>query len=566
MLSELSVKNFALIEKLNIEFKSGLTVFTGETGAGKSIILDALDILMGARAYTEIIRTNKKSAYIEALFHPNKKDEINQILKQNGIEAEDDMLLISREINQDGRNKGRINGQLVTVSLIQEIAPFLVDVHGQHEQQSLLNDDTHLMILDQYIKNDINELKNEIKEDYKNINKLKSKLNSIDIDEQSRARKIDLYKFQIDEIKKAELEPNEDEELFKEYKKLSNLEDIYALLGEIDNLISSSDYNQEGMMDKIGHYMKSLEEYTDYDDKLNNFHQIIRDVYYMLEELSFDLDDYITNVEFDQNRLSQVEERLDLINKLKRKYGDSIEEIIEYKEDLEEKLNNLKNQTEHIQQLKQDLEKLHKKYDKKAKELSKLRKKFAQDFTLDIEDELKDLAMKKAKLKVEFNNKKRSEDGIDDIRFLISTNPGEDLKPLSKIISGGELSRIMLAFKNIMADIDRVETIVFDEVDKGIGGKTAQKMAEKLYRISKKRQVICVSHLPQVASMGDNHYYINKSTGQDKKTVTNIKGLDQDDIIKELARMLGGVKLTDTTKSHAREMLEMAADKKETIQ
>src|SRR6056297_1176694 len=243
MLSELSVKNFALIEKLNIEFKSGLTVFTGETGAGKSIILDALDILMGARAYTEIIRTNKKSAYIEALFHPNKKDEINQILKQNGIEAEDDMLLISREINQDGRNKGRINGQLVTVSLIQEIAPFLVDVHGQHEQQSLLNDDTHLMILDQYIKNDINELKNEIKEDYKNINKLKSKLDSIDIDEQSRARKIDLYQFQIDEIKKADLKPNEDEELFKEYKKLSNLEDIYALLGEIDNLISSSDYN-----------------------------------------------------------------------------------------------------------------------------------------------------------------------------------------------------------------------------------------------------------------------------------------------------------------------------------
>lgn len=566
MLSELSVKNFALIEKLNIEFKSGLTVFTGETGAGKSIILDALDILMGARAYTEIIRTNKKSAYIEALFHPNKKDEIDQILNQNGIEVEDDMLLISREINQDGRNKGRINGQLVTVSLIQEIAPFLVDVHGQHEQQSLLNDDTHLMILDQYIKNDINELKNEIKEDYKKINKLKSKLNSIDIDEQSRARKIDLYQFQIDEIKKAELEPNEDEELFKEYKKLSNLEDIYALLGEIDNLISSSDYNQEGMMDKIGHYMKSLEEYTDYDDKLKNFHQIIQDVYYMLEELSFDLDDYISNVEFDQNRLLQVEERLDLINKLKRKYGDSIEEIINYRKDLEEKLNKLENQTEYIKELKESLKELQNKYDKKAEKLSQIRKKSAQDFTQDIENELKDLAMKKAKLKVEFNNKKRSEDGIDDIRFLISTNPGEDLKPLSRIISGGELSRIMLAFKNIMADIDRVETIVFDEVDKGIGGKTAQKMAEKLYRISKKRQVICVSHLPQVASMGDNHYYINKSTGQDKKTVTNIKKLDQDDVIKELARMLGGVKLTDTTKSHAREMLEMAADKKETIQ
>ncbi|MDZ7672672.1 MAG: DNA repair protein RecN [Halanaerobiales bacterium] len=566
MLSELSIKNFALIEKLNIEFKSGLTVFTGETGAGKSIILDALDILMGARAYTEIIRTNKKSAYIEALFHPAKKDEIDKILSQNGIEVEDGMLLISREINQDGRNKGRINGQLVTVSLIQQIAPFIVDVHGQHEQQSLLNDDTHLMILDQYIKNDIKELKYEIKDYYKKINKLKSKLNSIDIDEQSRARKIDLYQFQIDEIKKADLQAGEDEELFKEYKKLSNMEDIYALLGEIDKLISSSDYNQEGMMDKIGHYMKDLEDYKDYDDKLNNFHQIIQDVYYMLEELSFDLDDYITNVEFDKNRLSQVEERLDLINRLKRKYGDSIEKITEYKEDLEEKLDNLKNQTEYIEEIKKELKELHKKYDKKAEELSKIRKENAQNFTKDIENELKDLAMKKAKLKVEFNRKNRAEDGIDEIRFLISTNPGEDLKPLSKIISGGELSRIMLAFKNIMADIDRVETIVFDEVDKGIGGKTAQKMAEKLYRISQKRQVICVSHLPQVASMGDNHYYINKSTGQDKKTVTNIEKLDQNEIIKELARMLGGVKLTETTKSHAREMLEMAADKKQTIQ
>jgi len=565
MLSELNIKNFALIDELNIELKPGFSVLTGETGAGKSIILDALDILMGARAYKEVIRTNESSAYIEALFYPDQKQELDEILSENGISPEDEMLLISREINEDGRNKGRINGQLVTVSLIQEIAPYLVDIHGQHEQQSLLNEDTHLMILDQYIKNDIKDLKREVKDYFSEIKAVKNKLSNLDIDEQSRARKIDLYQFQIDEITKANLEVGEDDRLFKKYKKLSNLEDIYALCGEIDSLINAEDYNQSGMMDKVGHYMKNLEEYTEYDDSLADFHQSLKNIYYELEELSFRLDDYISSTEFDKNELKKVEERLDLINRLKRKYGDSIEEILEYKDDLKEKLSELKNQEQIIDELENKLSKLKNQYDKKAKELSDIRKEAAEKFEADLKDELKDLAMEKARLKVQFAKAKRTAEGIDDVKFLISTNPGEDLKPLSRIISGGELSRIMLAFKNIMADIDRVETLVFDEVDKGIGGKTAQKLAEKLYRISSKRQVICVSHLPQVASMGDNHYYINKETTEKKKTVTNIQQLNKKETIEELARMLGGVKLTDTTKSHAREMLKMAKEKQQSI-
>jgi DNA repair protein RecN (Recombination protein N) len=565
MLSELNIKNFALINELNIKLQPGFNVLTGETGAGKSIILDALDILMGARAYKEVIRTGESSAYIEALFHPDKKDEIVNILSENGVSSEDDMLLISREINEDGRNKGRINGQLVTVSLIQKIAPYLVDIHGQHEQQSLLDEDTHLMILDQYIKNDIKDLKADVRDYYSQIQSVKSKLNNIDIDEQSRARKVDLYQFQIDEIKKANLEKGEDKSLFQEYKKLNNMEEIYALCGEIDNLINAEDYNQEGMMDKVGHYMKNLEEFTEYDDRLADFHQSLQNVYYELEELSFGLDDYISSVDFDQQRLKKVEERLDLINRLKRKYGESIPEILEYKEELEEKLSKLKNQEKIIEELNLKLDKLKEKYDKKAVQLSKKRKEQAEQFEKDMKAELKDLAMEKARLKVDFKKSGRTKEGIDDVKFLISTNPGEELKPLSKIISGGELSRAMLAFKNIMADIDRVETIVFDEVDKGIGGKTAQKLAEKLYRISTKRQVICVSHLPQVASMGDNHYYINKKTTENKKTVTSIQKLNQKEIIEELARMLGGVKLTDTTKSHAREMLKMAKEKQQSI-
>ena len=565
MLSELNIKNFALINELNIKLQPGFNVLTGETGAGKSIILDALDILMGARAYKEVIRTGESSAYIEALFHPDKKDEIDNILSENGVSSEDDMLLISREIKEDGRNKGRINGQLVTVSLIQEIAPYLVDIHGQHEQQSLLDEDTHLMILDQYIKNDIKDLKADVSDYFSQIQSVKNKLNNIDIDEQSRARKVDLYQFQIDEIKKANLEKGEDKSLFQEYKKLNNMEEIYALCGEIDNLINAEDYNQEGMMDKVGHYMKNLEEFTEYDDRLADFHQSLQNVYYELEELSFGLDDYISSVDFDQQKLKKVEERLDLINRLKRKYGDSISEILEYKEELKEKLSELKNQEKIIEELNSKLEKLKEKYDEKAVKLSKIRKEQAEQFEKDMKAELKDLAMEKARLKVDFKKSGRTKEGIDDVKFLISTNPGEELKPLSKIISGGELSRAMLAFKNIMADIDRVETIVFDEVDKGIGGKTAQKLAEKLYRISTKRQLICVSHLPQVASMGDNHYYINKKTTENKKTVTSIQKLNQKEIIEELARMLGGVKLTDTTKSHAREMLKMAKEKQQSI-
>lgn len=565
MLSELNIKNFALIDKLNIKFQTGFNVLTGETGAGKSIILDALDILMGARAYKEIIRTDKNTAYIEALFHPEKKEQIDQILTDNGIDYEDEMLLISREINEDGRNKGRINNQLVTISLIQKIAPFLIDIHGQHEQQTLLNEEAHLKILDQYSKEEIKDLKEGVQESYREIQKIKEKLKELDIDQQSRARKIDLYQFQIDEIKKADLKVNEDEKLFNEYKKMSNMEEIYALCGEVNNFITAEDYNQEGIMEKVGRYMKRLEDYKGYDEDLAEFHKTLQNIYYDLEKLNFSIDDYLTDNEFDKKRLEQLEQRLDLINKLKRKYGDSIEDILDYKEQLEEKLLRLKNQNEIINSLEDKLKKYKKSYDKKAKQLSKIRKKMAADFESQLKEELMDLAMEKTKLKVEFKKSQRSITGIDDIRFLISTNPGEELKPLSKIISGGELSRVMLAFKNIMADIDQVETIIFDEVDKGIGGKTAQKMAEKLYRISTKRQVICVSHLPQVASMGDTHYYINKSTNRNKKTVTNIKKLKKEEIIEELARMLGGVKLTETTKKHAREMIKMAEEKQKSI-
>lgn len=565
MLTELNIKNFALIDELNIEFQAGFNVLTGKTGAGKSIILDALDILMGARAYKEIIRTDKNTAYIEALFHPQKMEEIEDLLAKNGIKKEEEGLIISREINQDGRNKGRINGHLVTVSLIQKIAPLLIDIHGQHEQQSLLNEKTHLFILDQYIKKDIINLKNKVKRYFNEIKKIQKKLTNLNIDEQDRARKIDLYKFQIDEIEKAELEIDEDKKMLKKYKKISNLQDIYELCGQIEDLINPDEYNKKGMIDNIGLYLKKINQYSEYDDKLADYQKSLQNIYYELEELSLSIDNYISGLDFDHKVLEKIEDRLDLINKLKRKYGDSIQDILDYKEELKDKLDKLNNQAEIRKNLKKELKELQENYDEVAFRLSKIRKKEADNFTGDIEKELKDLAMEKASLKLQFSQSRRAVNGIDDLKYMISTNPGEGFKPLSKIISGGELSRVMLAFKNIMADIDRVETLIFDEVDKGIGGKTAQKMAEKLYRIAKKRQVICVSHLPQVASMGDHHYYIDKSLGENDKTVTKIQKLKKDGVVEELARMLGGVKLTETTKKHAREMLKMAKEKQNTF-
>ncbi|MCF8008800.1 MAG: DNA repair protein RecN [Halanaerobiales bacterium] len=565
MLSELNIKNFALINTLSINFELGFNVLTGETGAGKSIILDALDILMGARAYKEVIKSNRKSAYIEALFYPNKKEDIKEILVKNGIEFNDGMLVISREINQDGGNKGRINNQLVRISLIQEIAPYLIDIHGQHEQQGLLDENTHLSILDQYIKDDINDLKEKIANLFKKIAQIKTKLSRMETDDKDRARKIDLYKFQIDEIDDANLKIDEDKELLKKYKKLSNLEEIFSLSGQIGDLISGDSFKEEGFIDKIGHYMKQIEKFTEYDNKLKEFSTALQNIYYELEELNFGLDNYLSKNEFDQNELQVVQDRLDQINKLKRKYGETIEEILKYRDQLAVKLDELSNQEEYIKELNSKLKDILNKFDKYAQELSMIRKKEAKNLTKEVENQLKDLAMDKARLKVNFNEVKPSETGIDQINFLISTNPGEDLKPLTKIISGGELSRIMLAFKNIIADLDQVETLVFDEVDKGIGGKTAQKMAEKLFRISQKRQIICVSHLPQVASMGDYHYYIKKTITNNKETVTDVKRLNKKEKIEELTRMLGGAKLTEITTEHAKEILDLAKEKKKTI-
>jgi DNA repair protein RecN (Recombination protein N) len=564
MLIDLRVKNFALIEKLEISFQEGLNVLTGETGAGKSIIIGALEMLLGGRASRDVIRQGKEKAYIEAVYEPSNLKIINNILENKGIEPEPDILLLSREIKESGRNRSRINGQLATLSMVREISGFLVDIHGQHEHQSLLDEKEHILFLDDYIGDKITGIKDSITTDYNIIKELKDRIAGLEIDEGKKARELDLLEFQIDEIKEADLKLGEYEDLNNRFKKLSNIEDIYSTTGMIHNKINEEDYNTESILDEIGDFMNKLDAIKDYDEALVDFYKQIKNIYYQLQDLGFQLRGYHEKIDFDDDELVRTEQRLNQINGLQKKYGKSIEEILAYKDNLVKKRDELLEQDQLINKLNKKINNIEEEYYQKAKKLTKKRKKFAKKLEEQLRIELNELAMEDITFKVDFIEKNPSKDGIDDIKFLISPNPGEDLKPLSKIASGGELSRIMLAFKTIIADIDKVDTLIFDEVDSGVGGKTAQKMAEKLAVIANKRQVICITHLPQIASMSDDHFFITKSTA-DRHTYTSIFKLDEKGEKEELARMLGGVKLTATTLQHAEEMLEMAAKKKENL-
>ncbi|MTI60818.1 MAG: DNA repair protein RecN [Firmicutes bacterium] len=561
MLVDFRVKNYALIDELEIQFRDGLNVLTGETGAGKSIIIGALEILLGARASSDLIRTGQETAYIEAVFEPRKLKEINSYLMEVGIEPEEKMILLSREIRENGRNRNRINGQLATAGMIKEISRYLVDIHGQHEHQLILDSTSQLDLLDEFIVDKESKLKDRVAEKFARIKELRNKLLEIEIDETEKARQIDLLEFQISEIENAGLKEDEIEGLEKEYKILTNMEDIYTSVGSIYNAINGEDYNKQSALEEIGFFMKEMENIKDYDSNLEEFYDIIKDIYYQLEELGFQLHNYYDSLEYDDNRLKIVENRISQITALQRKYGKTVSEILAYKDEIKQSLSDLKSQDLLIKKLTKELHEMEENYYETARKVSKIRQAKAVKLEEMISQELIDLAMKDTILKIKFKEKKLADNGIDRVEFMISTNRGEELKPLAKIASGGELSRIMLALKTIIAHIDQVDTLIFDEVDSGVGGKTAQMMAEKLALISQKRQVICITHLPQIASMADNHFFISKKTDANH-TYTDIYSLDQMGQKEELARMLGGVTLTDTTMKHAEEMLALADDKK----
>ena len=559
MLSDLQVKNFALINQVNINFKKGLNILSGETGAGKSIIIGALDLLLGARANTDVIRSGKEAAYISAFFQPEELTIINKILTEAGIEKEDSGILIAREIRENGRNRTLINGQLATLKIVKKISRYLIDIHGQHEHQLLLDPGSHLMILDAFIGQEIQPLKNNIKSLYQELNKVQKELAEIEIDDSQRARELDIINFQIDEIEEASLMKGEYEDLKEEYKSLSHAEEIYQVVAELISALSGDDYSEKGIMDRLAVLKNKFVEIEDYNQRLKKLNKKFADIYYSLEEFVFDLGDFESAFNYDEQRIAIISDRLDLINTLLRKYGEDIETVLSYLEELYQKRDKLENVEEKISSLTKKNNKFKKEILKKSGELSQLRKEYAKKLEVKLKAELKDLAMEDVRFKVDFKQKEITADGTDQIEFLISPNRGEDLKSLAKIASGGELSRIMLSLKTITAALDQVDTLIFDEVDSGVGGKTAAKMAAKLSQIAAERQIICITHLPQLASAANHHFLIKKERGENR-TFTKIYALDKDERVAEIARMIGGATITDKTLAHAEEMVLLAKD------
>ncbi|WP_025726757.1 DNA repair protein RecN [Heyndrickxia ginsengihumi] len=565
MLQELAIKNFAIIDELSLSFEKGLTVLTGETGAGKSIIIDAVHLLVGGRGSSEFVRHGEGKAEIEGLFLLDQEQHpCVERAREFGIEIEEGMIILRREISKSGKSVCRINGKLVTISTLREIGGTLIDIHSQHETQELLNETFHLPLLDQYGQQEISTSLVNYEEIYKQYETALSRLKRFNENDQQLAHRLDLIQFQYQEIQKANLQLNEDEELLEEKRKLVNFERLFESL----NTSYQSLQGEQRGLDWIGLLMSQLETAAEVDKDMEPILESVQNSYYMLEDAAHSIRDHLDNLEFNPERLNQIESRLNEINQLKRKYGTTIEDILEYSSKIEEEIETIQHRDHHIEELQKELDILQKDLYLEAKQLSDLRQKWAKTLTENIHSELKQLYMDKTIFEVRFHSTSDQyideaspipfrKDGLDNVEFYISTNPGEPLKPLTKVASGGELSRIMLALKTIFSKHQGVTSIIFDEVDTGVSGRVAQAIAEKIYQVSIHSQVLCISHLPQVASMADTHFFIMKETSQGR-TRTKVKTLNKEEKIKEIGRMISGVEMTDLTKQHAQELIELA--------
>ncbi|WP_018249977.1 DNA repair protein RecN [Orenia marismortui] len=562
MLSELVISNFALIKDVKLELKPGLNILTGETGAGKSIIIKALDMLLGGRASTDYVRYGEDKAIIEGCFNLKDNFLAKEKVDELGLELSDDEnIILTREISVNGNNKSRINGRVVTLEMVRGITQYLIDIHGQHEHQSLLNAEDHLRLLDEFGAKDLMEVKVGLINLYSKLQEKKKKLEELNYDERERERRIDLLEFQINEIEEAELKMNEDEELLEERKRLSNAEELSQTIGKAYSQLYQSEFEQSSIIDQVNQLSKEIDSLVKLDNELEEVAENLKSINYDLEDVSFKLRDYHDEIEFNPQRLNLIEERLDIISRLKRKYGDTISEILDYQDTIIKELDNIKNSQIRKEELKENIDKLEEEYLALAKKLSSKRKEMANILEKNISKELKDLSMMQTVFKIDFKERDTySKDGIDKVEFLISPNPGSKLKPLAKIASGGELSRVMLSLKTITADIDQISTLIFDEIDTGIGGRVGKLVADKLDSLAKNHQIICITHLPQIACMADNHHLIMKKI-VNNETETVIHPLKDNARIRELARMLDG-SLSETTLDHAEELLKSAINKK----
>lgn len=560
MIEQLTINNIAVIDSADIEFGSGFNVLTGETGAGKSIIIDSLNMLKGERASKNIIRSGETKARVSALVTVSDEAR-SEIFEATGIDADDGQIMISREITADGKNNIRVNGTPLTLSMLKLIGDSLITIHGQHDNTSLLSKKTHIVFLDRFLKSEISPLVKQYRELHTAYKETSEKLGSLTNSEQDKERRADMLRFQSDEISAANLRDGEEQELLDRKNILSNSQTIVDSVNKAYSMMyDSGDYGQSAY-DMLWSGINELEDAADIDSSLGSIHSSLTESGYAIQESLRSLKNYIDNISFDGSELDEIEERLDLLFKLKRKYGNSVSEILEYYEKITSELEGIENADELIKRLSSELKDIEKKRIEAAKALTAARKKAGDKICSLIERELSELDMSKVRIQTKITPCDYREDGADDVEFLICTNVGEDFKPLAKIASGGELSRVMLAIKSVLSDCETPDTLIFDEVDTGVSGMAAQKLGTKLFDMSAKAQVLCITHLPQIAAMADRHYLIQKNV-KDERTVTNVKILDENDRVNELARTLGGAAITDITRQNAKELLQQAREYK----
>ncbi len=550
MLEKLSIRNVAVIDSIDIDFRDGMTVLTGETGAGKSIIIDSINMILGERTNKELVRYGKTSAGVQAVFSAN--DESKKFLLDNFIEIDEEQIIITRQVNNEGKSIAKVNGVMVTLSMLRELTSYLINIHGQHDNQALLSPKKHINFLDAFAHN-----KSLLQEYVKNRNELlelKKRADNLQCDEQEKLRRIDLLEYQIKEITDAALINNEDEDLKEQRQIYENAEKITQGIDEAyANLYENTDF--PSAYDSLSVALKALEGIKDYDKSLESAYEGLSSAMYSIEDISHDISHFGKGIEYDENILNDIEERLDLISKLKRKYGESIEQINEFAKKAQKELDDIITSDEKLEEINAKIQSKTSDLKNIGIDLRETRKKAADVLSADIEKALHELNIDKAHMSIAIEETDDFfENGMDRVEFMISTNPGEPLKPLVSIASGGELSRVMLAIKSILASADNVDTLIFDEIDTGVSGEAALKIAHKLKEIGKLKQVICITHLPQLTAYADNHYLITKNTDGEMAS-TSLKYLDEEERVMELARIIDGGEITQSAYNHAKELL-----------
>ncbi len=551
MLLELNIENFAIIENMKIEFESGLNVLTGETGSGKSIIIDSLGLVLGQRANKDIIKKGKDRAFIEAVFS-SYDEETKDLLLEYGIDS-GDLVVVSKEIREKGPSITRVNNRTVTSQILSKISSHLIDIFAQHESISLMDNKNQLKLIDDFSGKSQRQLLADLKELVQEINSLKNEYNEKSNLEQNKDREIDLLEYQIKEIEDAGLSDYDDEELYEDFNALNNMTDTLIKLSEAKSLINEG-YETSSLEDILDKVIANVVDVTSYNKDLKEVEENLEDIRFRISDIAKDLDRYINSSEIDEERLQFLKERIDLVNNLKLKYGNNVKAINIFFDEISERLRFLQNFEDNLTKLLKKIKEKEKEALILAEKISQNRKKTARILEKKVEEEINKLNIKDAKFKIDIKEKDLSFDGIDKIEFLIAPNLGQDLMPMAKVASGGEMSRIMLGFKSIIAEKDNIPTLVFDEIDTGISGKTAQIVGNKIKEVSKDRQVIVISHLPQIVALADTHFAIKKDV-VNNSTISTIDKLSYDERVNEVARLIGGMNISEIAIETAKEMI-----------